>query len=246
MSLLAAADYEDLLKVEVARLSGIDPETLRLDLPHIEGWTVHTVVGHTAWIFRYVAKCLQATPDDRPSRSSVGEPPIGPEVIEWLAEGANDLMDVLGQTDLDTQRPSWTGPQPGHWWLRRVCHEAAMHRWDAYAPSGRPEPIDADQARDGVEEVFEVFVPHRMQFDSLAGSGETIHLHATDIEDGEWRLELLADEVRWERAHAKCDVAARGPVSDLLLLLWSRIPPSELETFGDTALLDRWQHAAAF
>jgi hypothetical protein len=167
-------------------------------------------------------------------------------VIEWLAEGANDLMDVLGQTDLDTQRPSWTGPQPGHWWLRRVCHEAAMHRWDAYAPSGRPEPIDADQARDGVEEVFEVFVPHRMQFDSLAGSGETIHLHATDIEDGEWRLELLADELRWERAHAKCDVAARGPVSDLLLLLWSRIPPSELETFGDTALLDRWQHAAAF
>jgi hypothetical protein len=29
-------------------------------------------------------------------------------------------------------------------------------------------------------------------------------------------------------------------------LLWSRLPPSRLDTFGDASLLDRWQHAAKF
>jgi hypothetical protein len=41
-------------------------------------------------------------------------------------------------------------------------------------------------------------------------------------------------------------VAARGSTSDLLLLMWSRIPAGRLEVFGDADLLYRWQAAAAF
>jgi len=119
-------------------------------------------------------------------------------------------------------------------------------RWDAQAASGEPDPIDVDLARDGIDEVLEVFVPNRMQFDALDGGGETIHLHATDADDGEWMLTLGSDAVAWERGHAKGDVAARGAMSDLLLLLWSRIPPARLDTFGDTELLNRWQTAARF
>jgi hypothetical protein len=85
-----------------------------------------------------------------------------------------------------------------------------------------------------------------MQFETLAGTGQTIHLHATDIEAGEWLLDLQPDQVRWERSHAKGDVAARASASDLLLLLWSRIPPAAVETFGDAGLLSRWQQAATF
>jgi uncharacterized protein (TIGR03083 family) len=246
MGLLAATDYQHLLDVETARLGGVDEATLGLEIPHLEGWTVHTVVGHTGWIFRYVAKSLQSPPGEKPSRSSVGEPPVGAQVLAWFAAGADELRTVLANTDLDQLRPTWTGPQPARWWLRRVSHEIAMHRWDAYAPIGRPEPIGAEQARDGVDEVLEVFVPNRLQFDKLAGTGETIHLHANDIEAGEWLLELGSQEVRWERSHAKGDVAARGTASDLLLLLWSRITPADVETFGDAGLLDRWQRAAAF
>ena len=121
-----------------------------------------------------------------------------------------------------------------------------MHRWDVESATTSPEPIEASQAKDGVDEVLDVFVPNRMQFDVLAGSGETIHLHATDIDDGEWMLHLRPDRVDWESGHAKGHVAARGTASDLLLLLWSRLPPNRLEIFGDVKLLDRWQTAATF
>jgi uncharacterized protein (TIGR03083 family) len=246
MGRLEPTDHEQLLKVETARMAGIDPATLALEIPHIEGWTVHSVVGHTGWIFRYVGRCLESEPDEKPSRSSVGEPPVGAEVLGWFAESAEMLAKELAGTDLDALRPTWTGPQPARWWLRRLSHEVAIHRWDAYAPAGEPAPIDADQARDGIDEVLEVFVPNRMQFETLAGTGQTIHLHATDIEAGEWLLELQPDQVRWERSHAKGDVAARASASDLLLLLWSRIPPAAVETFGDAGLLSRWQQAATF
>lgn len=246
MTRLAPDDYRRLMAEEIDRLAAIGPESLTVDIDHIDGWTVQSLIGHTGWVLRYVALCLDAPGDDPPPRSSVGEPPVGPEVIEWFGEAATAITRSLAEADLEAIRPTFTGPQPASWWLRRVTQELAMHRWDAQSAVGTPDPIDAALALDGVDEVLEVFAPHRMQFDVLAGSGETIHLHATDVEGGEWLLELTADEVRWELRHAKGDVAARAPASDLLLLLWGRIGPDHMETFGDATLLDRWQQAATF
>lgn len=246
MTRLDPAEYQHHLKVESARMAAISADDLTMEVPHIEGWTVHSVVGHTGWVCRYVALCLGSTPEQPPSRSSVGEPPMGPDVLDWFGEAAELAQTALAEVDPEALRPTWTGPQPAAWWLRRLSHEVSMHRWDAFSSTGAPEPIDANQARDGIDEVFDVFVPNRMQFDTLAGTGETIHLHSTDIDDGEWLLELGSDALTWERSHAKGDVAARGSTSDLLLLLWSRIPAGRLEVFGDASLLDRWQSAATF
>lgn len=246
MTRLDPAEYRRLLDLETSRMAAVDESSLGCDIPHIEGWTVHSVIGHTAWLLRYISLCLQAEPDDPPSRSAIGEPPVGPDVLTWFEEGAERVRAILADADLDAMRPTWTGPQPASWWLRRVTQEIAMHRWDSQSATGQPDVIDADLARDGIEEVLEVFVPNRLQFDVLAGTGDTVHLHATDADDGEWMLDLQPDEVRWQRGHAKGDVAARGPMSDLLLLLWSRIPPTRLEVFGDVGLLERWQQAAKF
>ncbi|MGB5758677.1 MAG: maleylpyruvate isomerase family mycothiol-dependent enzyme [Acidimicrobiales bacterium] len=246
MTNLSASDYRHLLRVEAARLSQIVPQQLPLDLPHIEGWTVRSVIGHTGWLFRFARLALTSDADSPPSRSSVPEPPPGDEVIGWFTEGATDLQATLEDIDLETLRPTFTGPQPAVWWLRRLSHEISIHRWDAESAFTSPEPIEARQARDGIDEVLEVFTPMRMQFATLDGKGETVHLHATDIEHGEWFMTFHPDSVSWDHSHAKADVAARGTVSDLLLLLWSRIPPSRLEIFGDASLLDRWQDAAKF
>lgn len=246
MSDLTPADHRHLLQVETARLSQVDPAHLDLDVPHLDGWTVRSVVGHTGWVLRYATLALGADPSERPPRSAVPEPPPGDGVIEWLGEGYQELVGVLDAADLEQLRPTFTGPQPASWWFRRLGHEVAMHRWDAESASTSPEPIDARQALDGIDEVLQVFAPHRMQFPALNGDGETVHLHATDVEGGEWLLTYRPEEIVWERAHAKGDVAARGPVSDLLLLVWGRIPPSRLELFGDATLLERWQQAATF
>ncbi|MEM7272592.1 MAG: maleylpyruvate isomerase family mycothiol-dependent enzyme [Actinomycetota bacterium] len=246
MTNLTTSDFCHLLRVEAARLSEIGPDHLELDVAHLPGWTVRSVVGHTGWVLRFAGLCLTADPDNPPSRASVPEPPPGDEITPWFAEGSEQLQATLAEADMDALRPTWTGPQPASWWARRLAHEVSMHRWDAESAFASPEPIDARQARDGVDEVLEVFTPHRMQFETLAGAGETVHLHATDIDDGEWFMTYESDGVPWEHSHAKGDVAARGPVSDLLLFTWSRIPSSRLEVFGDASLLDRWQAAATF
>ena len=239
-------DFLQQLELETGRLTTVPVSNLHLSIPHIEGWTVQAVLGHLGWVCRYANSAVQADPENPPSRADVAEPPPGPEVIEWYTEGQADLLATIERLDLDRMVPTWTGPRPGAWWLRRMAHEASMHRWDAMSASGGPEPINAGLARDGIDEVFEVFAPARMQFDTLGGAGETIHLHATDIDDGEWLVTIGPDSIEWSHGHDKGDVAARGPVADLLLLIWSRLPASRLEVFGDATLLERWQAAAAF
>lgn len=247
MPRLADDDYRQLAAVESGRLGTITADDLAHPIDHLEGWTVHSLLGHTGWVSRFAALSIQSDPADPPARSSVGEPPVGAAVIDWYGEAAQELDRALAAADPDENRPTWTGPQPARWWLRRISHELAMHRWDAFtALTAGATPIDAAQSLDGIDEVLEVFAPKRLQFNALAGSGETIHLHTTDIDDGEWMLTLRPDTVEWERGHAKGDVAAKGAASELLLLLWGRIGPDQLEVFGDETLLHRWQQAAAF
>ncbi len=233
---------------ESARLLATDPGHLALPIPHIDGWTVGDVLGHTGWVARYVTLLQSATPDNAPSRSSVPNPPAGSDVLAWAAEGLDSLTDAIEHSDPDVIRPTFAGPQPASWWVRRMAHELSMHRWDVRAASGTAEPIAADIAVDGIDEIFDVFVVTRMRFDTLAGQGETIHLHSTDDGEGagEWTATLLPDRVEWEHSHTKADVAVRGPASDLLLMMWSRIPATRLEVFGTASIIDRWQDAATF
>ena len=72
----------------------------------------------------------------------------------------------------------------------------------------------------------------------LTGHGETVHLHQTDG-DGEW-IVTLGDRITVERGHTKADTAVRGTGSDLLLMLWRRVPPSQLEVLGQPANLERF------
>jgi uncharacterized protein (TIGR03083 family) len=243
---LSPEDHRRHLEADLEVLAATDPDDLIRPVPHLQGWTVHSVIGHTGWVLRYVDQCLAAEPEARPARSAVGEPPHGPEVLPWFADAVEVVRASLAATDPEQLRPTFTGPQRAAWWLRRISHEAALHRWDVEAACGAPDPIDATQALDAVDEILEVFVPSRMHFDLLGGGGETVHLHATDIDDGEWMLTLGPDRVDWEAGHAKGDTAARGTASDLLLLLWGRIPPDHVQVFGDVTLLERWQAAATF
>lgn len=239
-------DHLHLLRVELAHLTQIQPSNLSAPIPHIEGWTVHSTVAHTGWVARYVTAALDSNPAKMPSRSAIAEPPVGEAVLEWFAESQSGLIRAMEQVDPDRPCPTFVGERTAAWWTRRLSHEASMHRWDAYSAFSSPAPIDAALARDGVDELLEVFVPNRLQFDKLAGTGETLHLHATDIDDGEWMLTFEADKIAWEYGHAKGDAAARGPVSDLLLMLWSRLPASRLEVFGEATLLERWQDSTNF
>jgi uncharacterized protein (TIGR03083 family) len=248
VSELTLHDYRHLLQVEAAALAeaGTDPDRLGLEIPHVEGWTVQSVIGHTAWTFRFSRLAIEAAPESPPSRASVPEPPPSDELLDWYRVSVEDLLKTLDDVDPNKLSPSFTGPQKARWWFRRMAHEVSIHRWDAQSAFTSPTPIDVAQARDGIDELLDVYGNRRMDFSVLDGQDDTIHLHATDIDDGEWMLRLGPESITWSHGHEKGDVAARGPVSDLLLLMWSRIPPARLEIFGQANLLERWQQAANF
>ncbi len=121
-----------------------------------------------------------------------------------------------------------------------------LHRWDVDSARTTPEPFDLALALDGIDEVFDTFATRLGT--RVTGDGQTLHLHATDeglLEGtGEWTATFTPEGVTWERGHAKGDAAVRGPASDLLPLLWNRIPASRLEVFGDAAVLDFWAERA--
>lgn len=246
MSSLPLSTYRQSLETDIDRMSTIATDQLDLDLAHLDGWTVRSVVGHTGWVLRFAAESLTSTPENPPSRAAVPEPPPGDDVISWFSESWKLADAALQALSGDETRPTFTGPQPASWWLRRLAIEVAVHRWDAESAWMDPTPIDGPLAVDGVDEILDVFAPQRMQFSTLNGAGETVHLHSTDESDGEWFMTYRPESVEWERSHTKGDVAARGTASDLLLLLWGRVPPSKLEIIGDGSLLDRWQTAATF
>lgn len=122
-----------------------------------------------------------------------------------------------------------------------MARETAVHRWDAQRAHGEPQPIDAELAADGIDEVCDVMLVafRRWAEHHAAGRGETYHFHRTDG-PGEWLLRFEADDVVMTCAHAKGAVAVRGSASDLLLFLWQRIPTERVEVLGDAALLERY------
>ncbi|HEY8526788.1 MAG TPA: maleylpyruvate isomerase family mycothiol-dependent enzyme [Acidimicrobiales bacterium] len=229
-----------LLRRDAAALLAASERGLDADVPSCPRWTVERLVGHVGRVYRMATGWLRtgAAPGD------LERPPAGPDVRAWTARGLDELVAALEADGGEGTRPTWAGEQPATFWPRRMAIETALHRWDAQAAHGAPEPVDAELAVDAIDELFDVMVPARAA-DALRGAGETLHLHATDVA-GEWLVTLTDGPPQVERAHAKGDVAVRGPASDLLLLLWNRGDEAgreRLQVFGDADLLDRWSTA---
>jgi uncharacterized protein (TIGR03083 family) len=235
---LDRSGYVSSIRRDAAALLAAADVGLDADVPSCPGWQVERLVGHVGRVYRWTAGWVRlgAAPTD------IERPPAGPAVRDWAARGLDELVSAVSADTADRAVSSWAGEQPAIFWPRRMAIETALHRWDAQSAHGVAEPIDATLAVDAIDELFEVIVPARVA-DALTGDGETLHLHATDVE-GEWLVTLTpSGPPQVERTHAKGDVAVRGPASDLLLLLWNRADDAvreRLQIFGDSSLLDRW------
>ena len=166
--------------------------------------------------------------------------PDGVSRSDFLRQGTATMLEQLAAAGADAAIKTWAGLKPPAWLHRRMTHEIAVHRWDAQAAIGEPQPLAADVAADGIDELLEEFLP----IADVSGVGGSLHLHATDGE-GEWFIDT-ADGPTWRRTHEKGDVAARGSTSDLLLLLWGRVPMDAVEVLGDESVLTRWREATRF
>jgi uncharacterized protein (TIGR03083 family) len=244
MSTIADARLLECLRLDADRVARTDVSALDNPVPWCGAWRIEDLIGHLGSVHRW-ATALSSAPGTWVKRRDMESPPTGPDVLAWYADGLEPMRRALDGVDLDVAVKTWAGDQPRRWWLRRLAHETAVHRWDATAAATPDDvtPVEADLAIDGIDELFEFFLP--LFADKLAGPDATMHLHATDG-DGEWLVTFGPTGIDVAREHAKGDVAVRAPASELLLLIWNRRGPDDLagEVFGDVAVVERWQAVA--
>jgi uncharacterized protein (TIGR03083 family) len=229
----------------VAAFAQLPREQERTRVPACPDWDLAELQEHMGQIHRWVNVILTTKPKKRPYRDRIPLPKRA-DRHAFVAEHAAVLRETFLATDPDEEVWTFVGPRPARWWLRRQVQETTLHALDAIEAVGEGDlAVSPEVAVDGVSELFEVFVPVSFDTAAFGGTGETLHLHATDA-PGEWLVRFEADKVVVTDEHAKGDVAARGPARELLRLVWGRATGPELTVFGDAAILDRFRAASRF
>jgi uncharacterized protein (TIGR03083 family) len=241
--------------------SQIEGADLKTPVSSCPGWNLGQLLRHLGgghrWAETIVRTRATQPPSDEQVRDVLGYTDEDPAALgAWLAEGATQLANALRAAGPDAEMWTAVPGQTPVFWARRFTHETVIHRADATLAIGAEFTVEQDVALDAVDEwmelgslpqLFEVHPEKR----ELLGPGRTLHFHATDTAPeaaAEWLMDLTGDAIVWRRAHEKAAVAARGPLTDLLLIVYGRWPArgERIEILGDAELLDFWRKRVSF
>ncbi len=258
---LSAQQYIEAIHSNAAMFSTAAQKNLRAPVPSCPGWFVATLVAHLAEVQHFWALQVrrraqepislpEATFEECPGLLSwfdgvdAGTPDldaIPATLLDWFESGARELVEAFQAVQPDEPIWHWSGDNRAITHMRNQAIEAAVHRWDAENAQGETSPIQETVALDGIDQHFQVQIPAaRKGGEALKGSGESYHFHRMDG-PGEWLVRFEEDQVIMSHAHAKADIAIRGPLELIFLWLWRRVPSDGLEVLGDRSLLDRYR-----
>lgn len=252
--------YLDALTCQAALFAAALPGAdLRQQVPTCPDWTLHRLAEHVGQAHRRVTAIITRRATTAPAAGELGAvaaPEDTDDLGTWLRDGAGELVHAIRAAGPQTPVWSWSDDHSVGFWARRMAHETAVHRVDAELTLGREFALEADLAADAISEWLGLLssvkaVEVRPELVALRGEGQILHLHSTDPglgEAGEWIVRRTPSGPVWEHGHAKGDVAVRGAVVDLLLVLLRRIPPGEapITVLGDAAVLEHWLEHTAF
>jgi uncharacterized protein (TIGR03083 family) len=219
-------------------------------VPSCPDWSLGDLADHVGgFAIAWTHVLCEGTGNPKPSFDT-RDP--GVDAAMWFGPIGDGLVRELRAATPDLHVWTWVRDQQNAAFVaRRSAHELAVHRFDAQLARGTPAPLDGELAADGIEEIFVMIEAWREREHSAAssgygrGSGETLHLHATD-RPAEWLILLDPDALRVRREHAKGDLAVRASVSDLELTLYQRPTVGPVERFGDEGALAAWYRAFTF
>ena len=208
---------------------------LTREIPGCPGWDLAELGQHVGGIYRFAtAGIVEGRGTDEPTGPRERE-----EMLEWFDEGLAALLAAFAPRDWT--RPCWTFAPPHRvgFWIRRMCHETALHRWDAEASQGAGTRIDADVAADGVDEVATMFFPRQVRLGRIPPLRDCVQLVLTDPV-GSPAIRIHGDGSAPHDATVP-DAVVRGPATDILLMLWKRLPrvPDTVDVEGDRAGFER-------
>ncbi|WP_395371605.1 maleylpyruvate isomerase family mycothiol-dependent enzyme [Streptomyces tubercidicus] len=235
---------------------------LSATVPTCPDWTLADLARHVGGAHRWAGTVVATRSATAVDVADVpeGDGPEGNDAAAldaWLAAGVEQTVAALREAGPDTGVWTWSPVQRTGFWARRMTHETVIHRADAALTAGAAFDVPHEVAADCLEEWLQLcalplFTARLAEpGGQLFGPGRTIHLHATDTPpelNAEWLLDLTGDRLVHRRAHEKAAVALRGPLTDLLRVVYRRLPADSdsVEVLGERALLDRWLERASF
>ncbi|WP_327266556.1 maleylpyruvate isomerase family mycothiol-dependent enzyme [Streptomyces sp. NBC_01232] len=230
--------------------------SLDAQVPTCPEWTLFDLAQHIGEGRRDWAATIAAGPASAKSAAE-GSPAVPREreaLLAWLAESTEQLLDALRKAGPDRGCWAWwetlQSPHTSGAVARHQLQQMAVHTYDAQITVGAPQPLPEEVALDGVDEFLSTCVtttsawPHKPA---------VIDFHAS--EGRSWRLSLSADGARSARLPepgtvpatsagqdpdaAAAYFSARGTASELVFILYNRIPIDSLELDGDRGVFEQ-------
>jgi uncharacterized protein (TIGR03083 family) len=235
-----ATDHIAAIATDGAALADAAASGMEHAVPSCPDWDLAKLALHVGLVHMWAGECIRRRAPEGVDRAGLPRAPDGPPRIAWLRASTTSLVEALEAADDDDPAGTWRGePATASFWRRRMAAETAVHRWDAEAALGRPEPIGAQLAADGIAEVVELLLPLSVPPPSNDLPPGTLHLHCTDT-TGEWLLSVEDGRLDVAPGHAKADAALRGDASELFLTCWGRRSGVDPEILGDQAVAQWW------
>ena len=237
--------FPELLSLIVGRSAALRDAAAAGDLsarvPGCPDWSLRDLVAHLGGVQRFWAVTVAlGDPSRPPSAEERGDREPHGDLLEWFEESTRTLVTALRAAG--PEAPSWT------WWgasgapltagavARHQVQEAAVHAWDAQeAAFGKPEPLPAAVAVDGVAEFLSVGLgslgawphrPARVQFQAIEGPSWTVDLSPSGATPD-------------PAASGEPVTRIQGTASELVLALYRRIPLADVRVDGDREVADQ-------
>ncbi len=225
--------FEQMLESIATESRTLSDAVARSDLearvPSCPKWSVRDLAHHIGEVQWYWGQNVAAKNADERSGGDLTAFPEDADLLAWLGWCTYTLLGAL--RDAGPDAPCWT------WWpephtsravARHQAQEVAVHRWDAegVAGPGASEPLAAGLATDGVPEFVDIMVG--ADRGALPG---TVTLTATDT-GASWQITGDAGVVRPGR-----ESELRATASELVLMLYRRLPVPDSHVVGDPVLV---------
>jgi uncharacterized protein (TIGR03083 family) len=225
-------DAVDAIAAQSRRLAEVVASSvLDTRVPSTPKWVLRDLAHHIGAEQWYWSENVRAqNADERAGDPLTPLPPDG-DLVAWLGWCTYSLLSAL--RDAGPDAPCWA------WWpdptphtagavARHQAQEAAVHRWDAEGSVGSSSPLPAVLATDGVPEFIEVMVGS-----DVAALQGPVTLHALDT-GGSWLVGRTEDSAG---APSSRTAELSATASDLVLMLYRRLPVPDVEVNGDPILV---------
>jgi uncharacterized protein (TIGR03083 family) len=225
-------DAVDAIAYESRRLSEVVASSdLDTRVPTTPKWSVRDLAHHVGAVQWYWSANVRAKkPDERTGGEMTALPP-DTDLVAWLGWCTYSLLRALREAGPASPSWAWWGEPTPHTAAavaRHQAQEAAVHRWDAEGSGGTPAPLPAALAHDGVPEFIEVMVGPDVK--DLRGA---VTLTAVDT-GGTWRVGV--DAATSDRQNTR-SAELHATASDLVLMLYRRLPVPDADVDGDPMLV---------